>query len=76
MSASWIDDQAWNATGIPYNPDSAIAKFWRHLRADGVYVGLPVTPEIETPVGVQMAFSSGRVINWNPDDGASLADDP
>lgn len=75
MAGSWIDDQVWAVAGIPYNGDSAIAKFWRQLRADGVYLGLPVTPEIDTPIGKQQGFSSGRVVNWNETDGASLADD-
>lgn len=75
MAGSWIDDRAWAATGQDFNPDSAIYKFWRQLRADGESVGLPVTPEIDTPVGVQQAFSSGLVIGWTPGEGAYLADD-
>ena len=75
MSNSWIDDRLFAVTGQPYNGDSAIAKFWRQLREDGVYLGLPVTPEIETPVGTQQGFSSGRVVNYTPDEGCTLADD-
>jgi uncharacterized protein with LGFP repeats len=75
MSGSWIDDQVWAASGQPCNTESAIYKYWRELRTEGVYLGLPVTPEIETPVGTQQGFSAGRVIVWNAADGASLADD-
>lgn len=75
MAGSWIDDQVWATTGQPCNTEGAVYKFWRQLREDGVYLGLPVTPEIETPVGVQQGFSSGRVIVWSAQDGASLADD-
>ena len=76
MSGSWIDDQAWGATDIPWNPDSAIGKLWRQLRSEGKLIGLPVTGEIETPVGIQQAFSSGVVLGWNADDGAYIASDP
>lgn len=76
MAGSWIDDQAWAATGITYNPDSAVGRYWRQLRSEGRAIGLPVTPEIETPIGIQQAFSSGEVILWNAADGASLASDP
>ena len=76
MSGSWIDDRVWAASGQPLNTDAAIYQYWRQLRAEGIYLGLPVTPEIETPVGVQQGFSSGRVIVWSAQDGVSLADDP
>jgi hypothetical protein len=79
MSGSWIDDVLWRAviTDLPLNPDGAIYKYWRSLRqADPPqYIGVPVTPEIETPVGVQQGFSSGAVINWNSDTGAELANE-
>ena len=39
------------------------------------YLGVPVTPEIETEVGVQAGFASGAVINWSPENGAELAND-
>lgn len=76
MPGSWIDDQSWAAVEQTFNPDGAIFKYWRQLRSDGVYLGLPVTPEIDTPEGVQQAFSSGRVIGWTAEGGAYLADDP
>jgi len=34
-----------------------------------------VSPEIDTDVGVQQAFSSGGVIGWDPESGAYLASD-
>jgi uncharacterized protein with LGFP repeats len=73
MSGSWIDDRLWGAAGQNFNPESAIYRYWRELRADGTALGVPLTPEVETPVGVQQGFSSGHVIVWTPD--ASLADD-
>lgn len=76
MAGSWIDDQVWSAASIPWNPDSAIGKLWRQLRSEGKPIGLPVTGEIETPVGVQQGFSSGIVLGWNADDGAYVASDP
>jgi hypothetical protein len=76
MAGSWIDDQAWAATlDVPFNPDSAIYKLWRKLRSEGTYTGLPVTPEIQTPVGVQQAFSSGMVLGWSAEQGSYVASD-
>jgi hypothetical protein len=76
MAGSYIDDRIWAVAGIDWNPDSAIGRYWRQLRSEGNPIGLPVTPEIETPVGIQQGFSSGYTIVWNSDDGASLANDP
>jgi len=74
---SYIDDVVWaSAIGDGnFNPDGAIYKYWRSLRqADPPqYLGVPVTPEIQTDVGVQQGFSSGAVISWNADTGAELA---
>lgn len=74
MPGSWLDDRIWSAATMnDFNPDSAIYKFWRELRNSGIYLGAPVTPEITTPVGTQQGFASGAVINWSPDEGATLA---
>ena len=76
MAGSWIDDHLWRAVAnIPLNPQAAIYQFWRAQRAQGVYLGAPLTPEIETPVGVQQVFSSGAVIVWSADGGARFAHD-
>lgn len=75
VTGSWIDDQAWGATGIPCNTDSAIFQLWRQLRSEGKPIGLPVTGEIETPVGVQQAFSSGVVLSYSEENGAEVASD-
>lgn len=74
---SYIDDQVWKAVigDGQFNPDGAIYKYWRELRAADPpqFLGCPVTPEIQTDVGTQQGFSSGAVINWSPDTGAELA---
>jgi len=74
---SMIDDQLWATVIGPghFNYESGIYKYFRSLRqADPPqYLGVPVTLEVETEVGVQQAFSSGAVINWSPDTGAELA---
>lgn len=74
---SYIDDQVWRAIlpELGFNPDAAIYQFWRQLRNDPSQPnpGPPVTPEIDTPVGVQQGFSSGLVIGWNADAGAYIA---
>lgn len=77
MSGSYIDHAVWSSAGQDFNPDSAIYKYWRSLRqADpSQFIGVPITPEIQTEVGVQQGFSSGAVINWSPDTGAELANE-
>jgi hypothetical protein len=77
MTGSYIDDVLWATVIGPdhFNPDGAIYKYWRGLRqADPPqYLGVPVTLEIETEVGVQQGFSSGAIISWSPETGAELA---
>ena len=76
MAGSWIDDRIWSAVVmLEFNDDSAIYKYWRELRNAGIYLGAPITAEIDTPVGRQQQFASGAVINWTPEDGASLANE-
>ena len=79
MAGSYIDEQLWGTVIGPghFNYDSAIYKYWRGLKSADPpqYLGVPVTPEIDTEVGTQQAFASGAVINWNPDTGAELAND-
>ena len=76
MAGSYIDEAVWQAAQpTPFNPEAAIYQYWCELRRSGQYLGAPVTPEIETPAGVQQGFASGAVIGWNPDDGAYLASD-
>lgn len=77
MPGSWIDHELWRAAraDLVLYPDAAIYRFWREQRGQGNYLGVPVTPEIQTGVGIQQAFSSGAVINWSAEGGASLAHD-
>lgn len=79
MAGSYIDDRLWAAIiGEGYfNPDSGIYRFWRSLKSADPpqYLGVPVTPEIQTEVGVQQGFASGAVVSWSPETGAELAND-
>lgn len=79
MTGSYIDEQLWGTVIGPghFNYDSAIYKYWRGLKSADPpqYLGVPVTPEIETEAGTQQAFASGAVISWSPDNGAELAND-
>jgi hypothetical protein len=74
---SYIDDVIWQSIvpGLPLNDQAAIYQLWRQLRNDQAQPnpGPPLGPEIETPVGVQQAFSSGIVLGWNAEDGAYIA---
>lgn len=69
---------AWSAvvTGLTFNPDTAMAQRWMQEKTAGNYLGVPVSDEIADPdvaSGVQMAFSSGVVVKWDPANGSSLA---
>jgi hypothetical protein len=79
VTGSYIDHALWGTVIGPdqFNPESGIYRYWRSLKqADPPqYLGVPVTAEIDTPVGVQQAFASGAVINWSPDTGAELANE-
>ena len=67
---------AWSSvvSGLIYNPETAIAKYWAELKAAGQYVGVPTSDEMPDPDtgGVQMSFSSGVVIAWDSTNGVSL----
>jgi hypothetical protein len=77
MVGSYIDDVLWGTVIGPghFNPDGGVYKYWRQLRSADPpqYLGVPVTPEIETEVGVQQGFSSGCVLGWDPVNGAYIA---
>lgn len=77
MTGSYIDEQLWGTVigDGHFNFDSAIYKYWRALKQaePPQYLGVPVTPEIQTEVGVQQAFASGAVISWSSETGAELA---
>jgi uncharacterized protein with LGFP repeats len=76
MPGSYIDHLVWEAGEAgEFNLDSAIYRYWRELRMQGKLLGLPITDEINTEVGVQQGFSSGAVIGWDPEQGAYLASD-
>ena len=68
---------AWESvvTGLVFNPDTAIASKWLELKVRyGTFIGVPVSGELDDPDtgGVQMAFSSGAVIKWDVNNGATL----
>lgn len=66
---------AWSSVvqDLVYNEDTAIARYWRDLKSAGQYIGVPVSPEVDPgDGGREMAFSSGAVIRWHPDEGVSL----
>lgn len=70
------NEAAWSSvvTGLVFNPDTAICRFWTELKGQGQYIGVPVSDELDDPDtgGKQMAFSSGAVISWDPNNGSSL----
>jgi uncharacterized protein with LGFP repeats len=66
---------AWSSVvdGLVYNEQTAIAAYWRDLKSAGQYVGVPVSDEMDDGEGGRvMAFSSGAIIRWHPDTGATL----
>jgi uncharacterized protein with LGFP repeats len=67
---------AWHSVvdGLVFNPETAICRYWLDLKANGTYIGVPVSDEMADADtgGMQMAFSSGAVIAWDATNGASL----
>jgi hypothetical protein len=66
---------AWSSVveGLIYNPATAICAYWTDAKADGTYLGVPVSPELDAGDGkVEMAFSSGVVLRWEPGVGVSI----
>ena len=66
---------AWSSVvdGLIFNPATAICGYWVELKAAGQYIGVPVSDEMDDGEGGRvMSFSSGAVIRWHPDAGATL----
>lgn len=54
---------------VVYNPASAIAKHWLWLKAQGVFVGVPIGGELKLDDGtVTQSFTSGAVFRWRGGD--------
>jgi hypothetical protein len=69
------EQAAWSSVveGLIYNPTTAICAYWRDAKADGTYLGVPVSPELDAGEGaVEMAFSSGAVLRWEPGVGVTV----
>lgn len=50
---------------VVFNPDSAIAKKWLQLKREGMFIGVPIGPEIGLDDGsVAQPFTSGAVLLW------------
>jgi uncharacterized protein with LGFP repeats len=68
---------AWSSvvSSLIFNPETAIVQKWLELKSYGTYIGVPVSDELADPDtgGVQMAFSSGAIIRWDAQNGASVA---
>ena len=67
---------AWSSVidGLVFNPETATCAKWLELKSYGTFIGVPVSDEIPDPDtgGVQMAFSSGAIISWDADSGATV----
>lgn len=59
-------EDIWRRAGVPYNPSSAIAKYWYQCYANGRYFGKPEEPEHESESKryVVQAFSS-RILHYD-----------
>ena len=69
-----IDDaqaQAYSLANpsVPYVSGNAITKKWLALKAQGIYIGVPIGPEIPLDDGtVAQAFTAGCVLHWKGGD--------
>jgi hypothetical protein len=65
----------WSAVvaDLVFVPTNAIPQLWLQLRANGTYLGPPLTDELaRADGGVEQAFTSGAVIAWAPGNDAWL----
>lgn len=54
---------------VVYNPNSAIAKHWLWLKAQGTFIGVPIGNELKLDNGtVTQSFTSGAVLRWTGGD--------
>lgn len=52
-----------------YNPFAAITKKWLTLKAEGVFIGVPIGPEVQLDDGTAaQPFTSGVVLHWQGGD--------
>ena len=58
---------------LPVNPASAIYRKWQALKAEGIYIGVPIGPEqpLEDGTAAQV-FTSGVVLHWVGGDDVQL----
>ena len=58
---------------VLFNPETAIAKRWLELKADGVLIGVPIGQEMPLDGGgAAQAFTSGAVLVWRGGDTVDL----
>lgn len=75
MAGELANQAAWSSLmpGLAFDTNNAIPQFWLNLRDQGQYIGVPVTDELqETDGTTSMAFSSGAVVIWVPNEGCKL----
>lgn len=59
--------------GLIFDSANAIPQFWLSLRQQGQYIGVPISDEQQEADGTtSMAFSSGAVVVWVPNEGCKL----
>jgi hypothetical protein len=50
---------------VEFNPAAAIARKWLGLKAQGVFIGVPIGNEMQMDDGTTcQAFTSGAVLHW------------
>jgi hypothetical protein len=77
MAGSMIDHLIWGQYWV--GTENGVYAYWRALKAADPpqYLGPPISDEIDVGNGhVQRAFASGACIDWSPETGAELANDP
>ena len=73
-----IDDAQAQAYGlanpsVPYNANAAITKKWLALKAQGIYIGVPIGPEIPLDDGTAaQSFTSGVILHWRGGDDVEI----
>jgi hypothetical protein len=70
-----IEQRVWQSVlpDLAFNPEAAIPKKWRALRAANTPIGVPVTAEEPIDSGhVAQGFTSGHLLVWTGGDVVEL----
>jgi len=58
---------------VQFNPSAAIYKYWLSLKAQGIFIGVPIGNEMTLDDGSTVqAYTSGAVLRWTGGDAVEV----